>query len=476
MTFLVSIGLRLNREFNYMKINNLFMKKRIFSFVLGIMISVFCTSASLADQLVTYEPPRGTDAAPEYELEVNGKKVFVYNSRVAAFAYFSFNGKVDIKVTYGSAIYNYDIRPKSKNIESTNYRNQILFSLDKPANISVEVNKNLKRPLFIFANPLEKNIPLKSDTNVIFFEKGKVHTPGIVLVKSNKTVYIEGGAIVRGSFMTNKGRNIKIMGRGIIDNSRYRSQEARPIEINECEGVLLEGFIINESRHWTCASFASKNVEYQNIKIVSDNDVDDGIDIVGSQNVLVDNCFIRTKDDCIAVKAGITYYTKFFSGANVDNITIQNSVMWNGMWGNGLEIGFETRADTIKNITFKNCDLIHVEGPEGTFTIHNGDRAVVKNVLYEDIRVEDSQGWLIDFKILSSRYSRDKTRGFIQNVRFKNITVEGERFPYSQLLGYDETNRIKGVTLENFVIHGTKVTSTYNGMITLIHSDDIVFK
>jgi hypothetical protein len=150
--------------------------------------------------------------------------------------------------------------------------------------------------------------------------------------------------------------------------------------------------------------------------------------------------------------------------------------MWNGAWGNALEIGFETRSDTIQNITFKNCDLIHVEGPEGTFTIHNGDRAVVKNVLYEDIRVEDSRGWLIDFKILESQYSKDKQRGKIENIHFKNITVEGDIFPYSQLLGFDETHRISGVTLENFVIHGTRVNSTYNGMIATNYANDITFK
>lgn len=447
------------------------MKKML---LISILVWSFCFAK--ASTLVTYDPPRGTDAAPEFELEVNGQKVFVYNSRVAAFASFSFEGKVDVKVSFGAIVENFDVRPKSKNIQATQYRNQIRFSIDKPANLSVEINKNLKRPLFIFANPLETEIPDKTNPNVIFYEKGKIHTPGIVMLKDNQTVYIEGGAIVRGSFMTDKGKNIRIMGRGIIDNSRYRSQEARPIEINECDGVLIEGIIINESRHWCCASFASKNVTYQNLKIVSDNDVDDGIDIVGSQNVLVDNCFIRTKDDCIAVKAGVTYFTKFPSGANVDNVTIQNSVMWNGMWGNGLEIGFETRADTIKNVIFKNCDLIHVEGPEGTFTIHNGDRAVVKNVLYEDIRVEDSRGWLIDFKILQSRYSKDKIRGKIENVTFRNITVEGDRFPYSQLLGFDEASKINGVILDNFVIHGTKVNSTYNGMITTIHADNIVYK
>jgi len=445
------------------------------NFVLAICLITAAITSRAAD-LILYAGPKDAAAAPEFELEVNGKKVFVYNTKSAALAYFSFSGKVDVKVTFLSSVYDFDIRPKSRHIIGEARRNEIHFSLDKPANLSVEINKNIKRPLFIFANPLEGKIPDKSSGNVIFFEGGKTHTPGIVTVKSNQVVYIAGGAVVKGSFKTDKGENIKIMGRGIIDNSMYQSQEARPIEINESKNVLLEGFIITEAKHWCCASFASNNITYRNIKIVSDNDVDDGIDIVGSQNVLVDNCFIKTKDDCIAIKAGVKYFTKFESGFNVDNIVIQNSVMWNGVWGNGLEIGFETRADTIKNITFKNCDLIHVEGPEGTFTIHNGDRALVKNVLYENIRVEDSKGWLIDFKILKSRYSKDTIRGKIENIRFKNIFVEGEHYPSSQLLGFNDSANIRNVVIEDFYIHGKKITSTYNGMMAVIHTENLTFQ
>ena len=429
-----------------------------------------------AQNLVTYKTPADAEAAPEFELEVNGQKIFVYNTRIAAFAYFSFEGKVDVKVTFLSPVYNFDIRPKSKNIDAKLNRNQIHFSLENHANISVEINKNIKRPLFIFANPLETDIPDKTNENVIFFEAGKIHYPGEVLIKSNQTVYIEGGAIVRGNLMTDKGKNIKITGRGILDNSRYLKGEYRPIEINQCENVLIEGIILTECRHWSCASTASKNVTYNNLKIVSENDWDDGIDIVGSTDVLVNNCFIRTKDDCIAIKSGVNYFTKFNSSINVNNVTIQNSVMWNGVWGNALEIGFETRSDTIQKITFRNCDLIHTEGPEGTFTIHNGDRAVVKNVLYDDIRVEDSHGWLIDFKILFSQYSKDTTRGKIEEVHFRNIQVEGDRLPYSQMLGFSDDFGIKNVTLENFYLHGVKVTSTYNGMITTNHCTGLIFK
>ncbi len=429
-----------------------------------------------AENLVTYEAPSGAEAAPEFELEVNGQPVFVYNSRCAAFAAFSFEGKINVKVTFASPVYNFDIRPKSRNIEAKLYRNQICFTLDKPENLSIEINKNLKRPLFIFANPPETNMPDKLDKNVIFFEKGKIHTPGEVMVNSNQTVYIEGGAIVRGHIMTDQGRNVKIMGRGILDNRLYDRGEHRPIEINRCDSVLIEGIIIAESRHWTCASTASKHVTYRNLKIVSSNDWDDGIDIVGSQHVLVDNCFIQSKDDCIAIKAGVNYFTNFNSSFNVNDVVVQNSVMWNGVWGNALEIGFETRTDTIQNITFRNCDIIHVEGPEGTFTIHNGDRALVRNVLYDNIRVEDAQGWLIDFKILFSQYSKDNQRGKIENIHFRNITVEGEHRPSSQMLGFSDDFGIKNVTLENFLMHGVKVNSTYNGHLTTIHAEGLQFK
>jgi hypothetical protein len=439
-------------------------------------IAILSYTFSFANKVVIYEAPPDAEAANDFELFVNGRKVFVYNTRPAAFAYFSFEGSVDIKVIVGGVIYTHDIRPKNLKIETISYRNEIHFNLNRPSNISVEINKNIKRPLFIFANPMETTIPDKESKDVIFYEAGKIHTPGIVHLKSNQAVYIEGGAIVRGSFLAEKGRNIIIKGRGILDNSRYIKAEARAIAITQCENVLLEGFIITESRHWSAGSYGSRNITYRNLKFISENDWDDGIDIVGSRNVLVDGCFIRTKDDCIAIKAGIDYFSKKPVDLSVDSITVQNCVLWNGMWGNGLEIGFETRADTIKNIVFKDCDLIHVEGPEGTFTIHNGDRAVVQNVLYENIRVEDARGYLFDLKILDSQYTKDKKKGKIRDIYFKNITVEGDLIPTSVMIGFDKEHSIENVTFDNVFIHGRRVTNIYSGMITAKYAENIVYK
>jgi len=101
---------------------------------------------------------------------------------------------------------------------------------------------------------------------------------------------------------------------------------------------------------------------------------------------------------------------------------------------------------------------------------------VVKNILYDDIRVEDSRGWLIDFKILKSRYSKDLVRGKIENITLRNIKVEGDIFPYSQIMGFDESNKVKNVTIEDFYIHGVKANGTYNSIMTTIHTENLIFK
>ena len=349
--------------------------------------------------------------------------------------------------------------------------------MTKPCKISVEINKNLKRPLFIFANPPEKNKPEKGAANVHYFEGGKVHKTGTIYPKDNEIVYIEGGAVVKGSIFLDSVSNVKIMGYGILDGECvYEKGAERMIEINRCNNVLVEGIIVNESKHWTAPCNKSTNVTYRNFKTVSGNDWDDGIDIVSSRHVLVDDCFLRTKDDCIAVKAGVTYHTSFFNQVPTVDVQVINSVLWNAEWGNGLEIGFETRADTIKDIVFRNIDLIHVEGGEGTFTIHNGDRAIVENVLYEDIRVEDSRGLLVDFKILSSVYSKDTERGHIKNITFRNIAVEGEFIPPSLFLGYDNSHIVDNVVFDNFRIHGKKAENSGDLNSTVKFAEHISFK
>jgi len=46
---------------------------------------------------------------------------------------------------------------------------------------------------------------------------------------------------------------------------------------------------------------------------------------------------------------------------NVRDVLVRDSVFWNAEAGNALEIGFELRAEEVSGITWRNCDVIHVD-------------------------------------------------------------------------------------------------------------------
>jgi polygalacturonase len=152
----------------------------------------------------------------------------------------------------------------------------------------------------------------------------------------------------------------------------------------------------------------------------------DGIDVVGSQDVLIEGCFLRNNDDCIAVKStnhSARRHSKYSDWRrDVRGVEVRGCVFLNARAGNVMEIGFELQADSISDITFRDIDVLCGHGEGGVFTIHNGDHATVSRIVWEDIRVEHFYDKLVDFRILNSRWSGDDERGQIRDVRLSTST------------------------------------------------------
>ena len=63
--------------------------------------------------------------------------------------------------------------------------------------MTLEVNGNWVGALHLFANPPETDAPQPGDPNVIYFGPG-IHEVSQLVVRNNQTVYVAGGAVVRG--------------------------------------------------------------------------------------------------------------------------------------------------------------------------------------------------------------------------------------------------------------------------------------
>jgi len=478
-------------------------------FIVLTLVVLGCFAAEAMSEeatLVTYPAPEGADRADDFVVKIDGREIFVYDCKAAAFAGFSFSGKVTVTVIPSKKVDRVDIRPKNHGIAHSIEGRAVSFQLDRPCNLSIEINGNIKRPLFLFANPLEKDPPEPGDRNVRYFEGGRIHEAGEIKLGSRETIYIAGGAIVRGRIRADGARNARVIGRGILDGS-HRDYKTQMVKLSGCSNVELNGITVLNSFCWTLVPVKSDKVTISNVKVIGWRDNDDGVDIVGCRNLSIESCFLRTKDDCIAVKASPGYFEEGESGLrNVEDISVIDTVLWNAEWGNAMEIGFELQTKKISGVLFKNCDIIHVERG-GTFTIHNGDFAKVENVRFENIRVEDSRDKLIELRVGLSIYSADcpwefarknpdrkrgplgqwleigpdtehkyaDGRGHIKNVRFKNIAVTGAGLPKSFLIGYNSAHGVENVVIENLSFNGRRVLNAEAGNFLIEKAKNVRF-
>ena len=56
-----------------------------------------------------------------------------------------------------------------------------------------------------------------------------------------------------------------------------------------------------------------KNVLIEDVNVLGKVITGDGVDIVGCENVVLRNCFIRANDDCISIKACLLYTSTVYS-------------------------------------------------------------------------------------------------------------------------------------------------------------------
>lgn len=273
---------------------------------------------SLNDDFTVKVRPEGKSKwvlVPIYLVKVDEVRGTKHHVEHASMATFDFSEKVEIAVTYNKGkIDSARVRPLSYDIPFTIEGNTLQFSLEKPANLSVEVNGDIFHNLHLFANPLDTFEVDKKNPDLIYFGPG-IHRfeGGEFRIPSGKTVYVAGGAVMMGRMLIENVHDVKLLGRGIIDPSVKMG-----IRIANSRNVYVEGLVATQ-----CATGGSDSVTIRNVKVISYFGWGDGMNVFSSRNVLFDRVFCRTSDDCTTV-----YGTRLGFEGPSSNITMQNSTLW----------------------------------------------------------------------------------------------------------------------------------------------------
>jgi hypothetical protein len=454
----------------------------------------FATESAAA--LVTYpEPPEVTYTHHNNDYTVKVKApggrwqdLYEYNVKVdlnkpqdASMVYFDFSGAVEVSVRKNNGdVRSVRIRPAVDGIRPKIKGNTVYFRLTQPRKLSIEFDGDRLHNLHLLANPLESDRPQAGDPDVIYFGPGVHQLPapqvepsqsghpavpptGVLEIPSGKTVYIAGGAIVRGRLLLDHVHDVKIMGRGILE------QSDNAIEVDHSSRVSIEGLVVIDPTHYTLQCGESDHLEVRNLKTFSAAPWSDGIDMMSCSDVQIRDVFLRTSDDCIAIYA---HRWGFYGDSR--NIRVSDAVLWADI-AHPMTIGVHgdsANPDTIEDVEFHDIDVLeHDErNPDyqGSMAIDAGDSNLVRNVIYSDIRIDDFQeGQLVNLRVVRNpKYNTSPGRG-VENITFRNILYRGDGASPAVIAGFDPERRVRNVRFENLVVNGRRVLQPRDGNIEI---------
>ena len=178
------------------------------------------------------------------------------------------------------------------------------------------------------------------------------------------------------------GRNAPVEERIFGGEKDYlRPQFIQPYK---CKNVLIEGVRIVDSPMWEVHPVLCENVIVRNLHIATHGPNNDGCDPESCKDVLIDNCFFDTGDDCIAIK----------SGRNDD----------------GRQINVPT-----ENIIVRNCTM---RDGHGGITVGSEISGGVRNLFAHDNKLDSPDLWT------AIRVKNNASRGGkLENFYYKNNTI-----------------------------------------------------
>ena len=379
----------------------------------------------------------------------------------ASMVRFDMAGPVELEVRRNNGdVRDVIVRPSRAGIAARLDGNVAHFTLARPAKLSIEFDGDRLHNLHLLAGaPPAAVTPNRPAADIVRFGPG-LHVPpdqpgAVFAFPSHTTVILDPGAVLRGKIVLDRVSDVRILGRGIID------QPERGFEITHSRDITIDGPTVINPKHYTVFCGQSDHVAIRDLNTFSAAPWSDGIDMMSCSDVSVDDVFLRTSDDSIAI-----YGHRWGFRGDARNVTVRDAILWADVAhpiNIGLHGGGDGAPEVIENLAFRRIDVLEhdEDDPEyrGVMAISDGDGNLVRHVSFDDVAVEHVQeGSLLNLRVLfNAKYSLSPGRG-IEDVAFRNIRVAATGLSPSIVAGYDARRTVRGVTIEGLTIGGRATT------------------
>ncbi|MBR5355793.1 MAG: glycoside hydrolase family 28 protein [Lachnospiraceae bacterium] len=193
--------------------------------------------------------------------------------------------------------------------------------------------------------------------------------------------------------------DVHIIGEGTVDGNaqnadwwmytKVKKTAWRPntIFLARCKDICVQGITVQNSPSWTVHPYYSENLGFYNLFIQNpyDSPNTDGFDPESCKDVTMLGTKISVGDDCIAIKSG-KYYMSKFHFYRTSNITVRNCKLERGH--GSVTIGSEVSCG-VENVSVSKCIFEETDrGIRLKTRRGRGDTSVINNLNFENIKMK----------------------------------------------------------------------------------------
>lgn len=406
---------------------------------------------------------------------------------------YGFTGKTNYTITQLSPNTSYSVALRLKNDKSNAKQLFVVkFTTAAKGKIYNVIDYGAKDDTtFKNTSAIQKAIDACTAGGTVYIPKGNF-VSGALFLKSNMTLYIEKGAVLKGTVnvedylpmilnrfegwemktyasLLNAGtlnrdgsynvKNLRITGGGTISGGGSKLGSAmwtkggersrgRLICLMNCQDVSISNLTITEPPSWTIHYIYSNNISCYNLSIITLNIRNgDGIDPDSSTDSYIFNCTFDTGDDCIAIKSGKNP-EGFFVAKPTKNVRITHCDF---IRGHGISIGSEMSGG-VSDVLVQDCRAgALLNGMQIKGTKERG--GYVRNVTVTECE-------LLQITVFSKlNYNNDgeaaPTPPLFENFVFKNIDLSKASLkkPVIDINGFnDPAHRLRNVSFTNIIL------------------------
>ena len=459
--------------------------------LLGAVGTVVAAVGTGFGEVVTWPAAPGTAATDgAYQVTVNGKSVDVCyiekpsmadgqlqwkngpdNLHPYYFTMFDADEEVEVTVTSTNDLSKTRILPTRRGIRPSECSaHRVVFRAKPPFKLSFEPQVR-HRALVLSAHFPERNAPKSGDKDVLWFGPGRHHFDKPIALGKGQTLYLAPGAWVEAAVLGRDCDGARICGRGVLSGLCWnwcKGPRGHMLEVGGRD-VTIEDITIVGAWQWCIVLEACTNAKVRGINILNGHVLnDDGIDVVRSKGVTIEDVFIRTQDDCITPK----YWC--------EDLKVRNVILWTDV-ANIFRIGYEClgKGHRFGDFDVRGVDVLHqsIHKPaagkmwsENAVYIQASNDMPFENMTFADFRFDAPEAGdnfaCIRTQITRDQWQQHKLPGDIRNITFDDVAFpnglpEGAETVW--LENIDDSRTVDGIFFRNL---GHKLPVTVKGKVT----------